>query len=156
MKQEDITSYKETQKKYWNDFSCFLKNKYLKGQVQRMEISIPGLPIKIRFDIYSDINKVKPDRINCITATLYTKNEKGFRTLNNKFIDIKKSFSKVNEISAYSEPATLIEYSSGNEYRIVVTKKNSNIYNTKQKDWTYSFKWMDQTMSKMLKLLLSE
>lgn len=150
-----MTPYQNTQQKYWNDFSCFLKNKYLKGQVQRMEISIPGLPIKIRFDIYSDINKVKPDRINCITATLYTRTEKGFKTLNKKCINIKNSFSDDDNIDVYTEPEKFSEYINGAEYRIVVSKNHTNIYNTGCLNWINSFKWMDKTMRKLLKIIFS-
>lgn len=141
---------------YWDKFSCYLKNKYLKGQVQRMEVSILGLPIKIRFDIYSDINNMKPDRINCITVTLYTRTEKGFKILEKKFNPIQKSFKLSDGISVYQEPENIKDYNKGKEFRIVVSKSNTNIYSTECLNWINSFKWMDTTICKMLKILFTE
>lgn len=46
----------EVQRLYWIEFAEFLKRIHLKGNDHRMEVKIPGLPIYLRYSIYSNIN----------------------------------------------------------------------------------------------------
>lgn len=142
----------EVQNLYWSEFANFLKKKYLKGTIQRMEIKIPGLPISLRYSIYSNINTQDLHRINCICVSLFTMNDEGINTLNNLFNKIYKIFSS-KSIIVYSEPENT---DSGKGIRIIVQNNLINIYDGNDVDWKIAYQWMDKTSKKLLKILIKK
>ena len=142
----------EVQNLYWSEFANFLKKKYLKGTIQRMEIKIPGLPISLRYSIYSNINTQDLHRINCICVSLFTMEEDGKKTLNNLFDIIDKRFSS-KDITVYREPE---KRNTGKGLRIIVQNNQINVYEVDNADWEIAYQWMDKTSKKLLEILIKK
>ena len=114
----------EIQNLYWSEFANFLKDKHLKGSIQRMEVKIPGLPISLRYSIYSNINPQDSQRINCICVSLFTKEDDGVKALINVLKTIEKTFIK-DGIIVEHEPENS---DNGKGLRIIVQNNLINIY----------------------------
>ena len=143
---------KVVQKLFWCEFSKFLKRIHLKGKGHRMEETISGSTIGIRFSIYGNMNNQNHNRRNCICVTLFTRDANSVEILEGLFETIKESLKGFG-ISIIKEFENTHD-STG--LRIIIINTQINVYELKISEWGTAFKWMDETIKKLIEILLKK
>ena len=140
------------QKLFWCKFSKFIKRIHLKGNGHRMEERIPGLTIGIRYCIYGNNNNHNRHRRNCICVTLFTRDANAVEILEGLF-------ETINELFQGNGITITKEHENNNDHsglRIIVTNTQINVYELKISEWGVAFKWMDETIKKLIEILLKK